>query len=137
MILSSYLKKKIEAEAQAAYPKECCGVLLGPKEGETVKIFPITNAFEEEEKYHRFRIEAEDLMRAERQAVREGLETLGFYHSHPDHPAVPSEYDREQALPFYVYIIAEVRQNRAGDFRAWRLKEDRSEFIEEIIQEKV
>ncbi|MDR0567894.1 MAG: M67 family metallopeptidase [Spirochaetaceae bacterium] len=130
MIIPPDLKARIAEEALKAYPNECCGILLGPNEREISKILPIINAFSEDERYHRFKIEPEDLMRAERQAFQDGLEVLGFYHSHPDHPAVPSEYDREQALPFYAYTIVEVHQNRAGDFRLWRLKEDRTAFQE-------
>ena len=134
------IKAHIEAEARKAYPNECCGIMLGLPSGadtreirEIKKIFPVVNTFEDLEQYHRFRIEPEDFMRAEKEAMQEGLEVVGFYHSHPDHPAAPSGYDGEQALPFYSYVIVAVTKAGAEDFRSWQLKEDRSEFVEEGV----
>ena len=131
----------IRAEGERAYPNECCGVLLG-RQDETVagglrhvdEILPIDNAREDGEQYHRFRIEADDFMRAESHARQHGKDVLGFYHSHPDHPAEPSEYDREHALPFYSYVIVAVAGGRAGKLTSWELTPDRSRFEEEAVQ---
>jgi proteasome lid subunit RPN8/RPN11 len=97
-------------------------------------IVPIENAWDAGEQYHRFQISPEDMMQAEREARKRGLDVLGFYHSHPDHPARPSDFDREQALPFYSYIITAVEQGRAGELASWELKTDRSEFLVEAIE---
>ncbi|MDR2247817.1 MAG: M67 family metallopeptidase [Treponema sp.] len=135
--LPAELEAAIRAEGEAAYPDECCGILLGRLTDDGRKIaeavMPIVNAREAEERYHRFRIEPEDLMRAEKEARKQGRDILGFYHSHPDHPARPSDYDREYALPFYSYIIVAVERGKAGDFTGWELAADRSAFSREII----
>jgi proteasome lid subunit RPN8/RPN11 len=138
--LPAQWKDAIRAEGEKAYPHECCGVLLGclRADGSRVveNIIPINNAREAEEQYHRFKIEAEDLMRAEKEARAQGREVLGFYHSHPDHPARPSGYDRNNAFPFYSYIIVSIEQSKAVELTSWRLAEDRKEFLEEAIQEE-
>jgi proteasome lid subunit RPN8/RPN11 len=132
----------IRSEGESAYPNECCGILLGVQiydaagadNGKQVEeIIPIDNAREEAEQYHRFRIEPEDLMKAERAARKQGRDVLGFYHSHPDHPAKPSDYDREHALPFYSYVILAVHEGKAAELSSWELAEDRTSFMEEKI----
>jgi proteasome lid subunit RPN8/RPN11 len=72
-------------------------------------------------------------MRAELAARKEGRDVLGFYHSHPDHPAEPSDFDREHALPFYSYIIVSVEKGRAVNLRSWELAPDRAKFLEEEL----
>ncbi|MDR2499964.1 MAG: M67 family metallopeptidase, partial [Treponema sp.] len=132
--LPAQWQKAIRAEGERAYPNECCGVLLGAIQNDDDRlvknIIPITNTREAEEQYHRFKIEPEDIMRAEKTALAQNREVLGFYHSHPDHPARPSEYDRNNALPFYSYIIVSVEQKKATELTSWRLTEDRKEFLE-------
>jgi proteasome lid subunit RPN8/RPN11 len=129
----------IRTEGENAYPNECCGILLGAISDDDKRlvenIFPITNAREQAEQYHRFEIEPEDLLRAEKEAKAQNRETLGFYHSHPDHPAQPSEYDRNNAFPFYSYIIVSVEKKKATDLTSWRLSGDRKEFFEEVVEE--
>ena len=134
------LTGKIEAEIRKAgaeaYPNECCGILFGGEVGEdqVVKsLRPIVNARESGEQYHRFLITAEDMMQAEIAARKLGLEIVGFYHSHPDHPAEPSEYDRDHALPFYHYIILRVAKGRPEDMTDWRLRLSREAFDREEI----
>ena len=134
------LSVKIEAEIRKAgteaYPNECCGILFGIEEdgGHTVKeLKPIGNARESGEQYHRFLITAEDMMQAELEARKFGLEIVGFYHSHPDHPAAPSEYDRDHALPFYHYIILRVAQGKPEEMTDWRLRLSREAFDREEI----
>ena len=119
------------------YPYECCGLLLGhySAEGKIVRQpYPISNAREESAKRNRFLIEPEELMRGERFAREHKLEVVGFYHSHPDSPAVPSQYDLEHAWPTYSYIIVSTSAERAGDLFSWEQEPDRSRFNQEEIQ---
>ncbi len=129
----------IRSHGQQEYPYECCGVLLGKIDSEgrkTVKLaLPISNARDEAEKHNRFTITPEEMLRCELKAQREGLEVLGFYHSHPDHPAEPSAYDRENAWPFYSYVIVSVRNGKARELKSWELRADRKKFNEECITE--
>ncbi|MDR0867568.1 MAG: M67 family metallopeptidase [Planctomycetota bacterium] len=136
LTLSPEITAAIVREAEAAYPNEGCGILLGTlidddrRVGE--KILPIANRFDAGEQFHRFRIEPEDLMRAEKTARQERRELLGFYHSHPDHPAQPSEYDRDHALPFYSYVIVAVEKGKSAAVKSWRLNGKR-EFEAEAV----
>jgi len=135
MILSDEAKGIILEQTRRIYPNECCGALLGAdiEAGERViaLALPIENTFADGEQYHRFQITADDILKAEETARKRGLDVLGFYHSHPDHPAVPSAYDRAQALPFYSYLIISVEQGKPRELLAWRLKTDRSAFEKE------
>jgi proteasome lid subunit RPN8/RPN11 len=136
LTLCNKWKDIIRAEAEAAYPDECCGVLIGRlDDAKTVDgVIPIHNAREKSEQFHRFTIESEDLLRAEHIAQSQKCDVLGFYHSHPDHPAFPSDYDREHALPFYSYVIAAVEKGSAKDVTSWELKADRSAFTQEDFE---
>ena len=119
------------------YPYECCGLLLGryTDNGKLVReIYPISNAREESAKRNRFLITPDELMRGERYAASRDLEIVGFYHSHPDSPAVPSNYDLEHAWPTYSYIIVSTRADQATDLFSWEQEPDRSRFNEEEIQ---
>ena len=135
------LTKEIEGEIRKAganaYPDECCGILYGSEGkdgGHTVQALkPIENAREDGERYHRFLITAEDMMQAEMEARNRKLEIVGFYHSHPDHPAQPSDYDRDHALPFYSYIILRVAEGRPELMTSWRLPASREAFEQEEI----
>ena len=142
--ISEEIKKLIRLEGERAYPNECCGVIMGKvifgeDGGETVKsaisIEAITNASDEGEQYHRFLITPEAMLKAELEARRRKLDIVGFYHSHPDHPAAPSEYDKEHALPFYSYVIVSVINGEAKDFTSWELSDDRESFNSEKIKE--
>jgi len=126
--------KLIRDEAEKAYPFECCGFLLG-EPNRIHSIIPATNN-SDEEKRRRFRIDPDDYISAEQSAAESGFGVIGFYHSHPDHPAYPSENDREQALPYYLYIIVAVKSGQAGDTTCWRLAEDRLAFISETLKEE-
>jgi proteasome lid subunit RPN8/RPN11 len=135
--ISKTLENDIRREGEKAYPNECCGVLLGEagENGKTLsRIEPIVNSREESEQYHRFLITPEELMKIELKARGLKLDVLGFYHSHPDHPARPSDYDKEHALPFYSYIITEVNKGVSQDFSSWELSENRECFIIEKIE---
>ena len=118
------------------YPYECCGLLLGrfDEDGKVVdETYPISNAREESAKRNRFLITPEELMRGERYARSKQLEVVGFYHSHPDSPAVPSQYDLEHAWPTYSYIIVSTTADEAKDLFSWEQEPDRSRFNEEIL----
>ncbi|MDR3347136.1 MAG: M67 family metallopeptidase [Helicobacteraceae bacterium] len=134
--LTTTLRQQIGKEGEAAYPNECCGILLGRIDGSTRRVeelLPIENAREEAEQYHRFVITPKDFMRGESIASAKGLEITGFYHSHPNAKAEPSQYDQDHALPFYSYVIVAVKNAKAGDLRSWELAEDRSKFFEEEV----
>lgn len=128
-------KAQISAHGESDYPHECCGLLLGSFATSNIKvvseIYPISNAREEEAKRNRFLIRPEELMRGERDAQQKGLEVVGFYHSHPDHPAVPSGYDLEHAWPVFSYIVVSVIAGAARELRSWEMEPDRSRFTEE------
>lgn len=130
-------RNEIAAHGERDYPHECCGLLLGSFAPDGLKtiaeIYPISNAREEQAKRNRFLITPQEFMRGEQYAAQNGLDIVGFYHSHPDHPAIPSGYDLEHAWPLYSYIIIAVGAGVAGDLRSWEMGSDRSEFIEEEI----
>jgi proteasome lid subunit RPN8/RPN11 len=125
----------IRKEGQMAYPNECCGILIGLLENDkriVKESIAIKNAQTDEQQYHRFLIEPQDLMKAELAAQKKGFAVLGFYHSHPDCPAKPSQYDREHAFVFYSYIILSVQEGKSKELKSWRLTQDREFEIEEI-----
>ena len=130
-------RDEIARHAERDYPYECCGLLLGRFEAPGLKsiseIYAISNAREEQAKRNRFLIRPEELLQGEQYAAERGLDVIGFYHSHPDHPAVPSQYDLEHAWPVYSYIVVAVMAGAAGDLRSWEMESDRSTFTEEEI----
>ena len=135
--LTRQIEEAIRQAGTDAYPNECCGILFGSEAdgGHIVKALkPIDNARESTEQYHRFLITAEDMMQAELEARKLGLEIVGFYHSHPDHPAQPSDYDRDHALPFYSYIILRVAQGRPELMTSWQLRLSREAFDSEELE---
>jgi len=132
-------EKIIRAEGERAYPNECCGILTGEIDEDGIKIVKYTevinNAREDSEQYHRFLITPEDMMQAEITARNKKQDVIGFYHSHPNHPALPSDYDKEHALPFYSYVIVSVMRNKSEELTSWELTADRKQFnSEEIIK---
>jgi proteasome lid subunit RPN8/RPN11 len=136
MALHAEAEQTIRREGERAWPNECCGFLLGRVEGGAKRaggVLAVENSREAAEQYHRFVISPEDFLRAEKEARRQKKEILGIYHSHPDHPARPSDYDREQALPFYSYLIVAVEGGRAGDLTSWELSDNREQFLEEEL----
>jgi proteasome lid subunit RPN8/RPN11 len=128
---------EIRAHGERDYPFECCGLLIGSFKEDGVKevseVYPISNAREEEAKRRRFLIRPEELLRGERHARSLSLDVVGFYHSHPDHPARPSTYDLEHAWPSYSYVIVSVQQARAADLFSWEMEPDRTRFNQEQI----
>jgi proteasome lid subunit RPN8/RPN11 len=131
--LSAGLVDEIRRAGEAAYPTECCGVLAGHpgKVKEVVRLVPVTNRRTDDP--HRYLIAPEDLRRIEAELRVSGLEVLGCYHSHPDHPARPSAFDTEQAWPWYSYIIVGVDRAAAGELTSWVLADDRSAMRPESI----
>ena len=136
--LSEDLLAQIHAHGEQAYPEEGAGFLLGAYDDnnkrEVTAIFPLANSREEEARHNRYLITPEDFLKAELEADRLGLSLIGVFHSHPDHPNRPSEFDREWAQPFFSYIITSVQSGKAMESRSWRLAEDRTKFEKEEIK---
>jgi proteasome lid subunit RPN8/RPN11 len=133
LAISKELLDQAHAHVEKAYPEEGAGFLIG-NEGKVENILPLENSREEGTRHNRFLITPEDYLQAELTADRLGLHLIGVFHSHPDCPNVPSDYDREWAQPFFSYIITRVDSGKAVNSRSWRLVEDRSRFDEETIQ---
>ena len=125
----------IHDHAKEAYPEECAGVLVGMDTGGMKIVVDVWRAenTHEEERSRRFLIEPLKIKEFEERAAERDMDVLGFYHSHPDHPAAPYEYDREHAWPGWSYVIASVSAENVEDMRSWVLKGDRSGYDEEPI----
>ena len=127
----------IKAHAEADYPHECGGLLLGHLDAEgnktVVETLPMENTAEVETRHDRVLIDPRDLMLADRKARSKGLDVIGYYHSHPDDEAVPSQFDLDHALPVWSYIIVSVRDKKAVDWNSWVMENDRSKFNKEIV----
>jgi len=135
LLLSEEIVQGIRNYGAQDYPNETCGAMLGIEgDGgrEVRELFPLTNRRDDSPR-NRFSITAEDFREAERQAAARGLEVVGWYHSHPDHPARPSEYDREHAWPWYSYVIVSVAAGKPADMTSWLLADDRTHFLPEEI----
>jgi len=126
--LATDAEAEIRRHGTETYPNECCGALIASG-GTIVEAFPLPNTTAEGPR-RRFLIGPNDYRLAEARAQARGGTLAGFYHSHPDHPARPSETDLAQAWPNLTYIIVAVRDGRPEDLRFWRLREDRSGFEE-------
>jgi len=130
------LLDKIHAHGESSYPDEGAGLLLGRSDnGHRVveSILPLQNAREESARRRRYLLTAEDMLHGEEVAAEREQSIVGIFHSHPDHPDQPSEYDREFAIPWYSYLITSVREGRARGSRSWRLTDDRSGFKQETL----
>ena len=134
------------------YPNECCGILLGHADdgrkqvveavplrnlrtdpAEAQKLLPLESPGRESER-NRFLIDPREQMRVEKDARARGLDVVGYYHSHPDHPARPSNYDREHAWPWYSYLILSVAKGEPADLTSWVLAEHRGQFDPEPVE---
>lgn len=123
-------------DAVQAFPDECCGFLFGEEDSEgnrTISDIQVVNNAKEGDKRRRFEIAPLDYMRAEQYAEENNQLLLGVYHSHPNHPAIPSEHDRVAAQPYFSYVIISVLEGKIGPVRSWRLN-DEAQFEEETIQ---
>ena len=125
------IAEAIRAHGAETYPNECCGALYG-RDGVVTATFALSNTTEEGPR-RRFLVRPQDYTAAERRATELGAELVGFYHSHPDHPARPSQYDLDHAWPFFSYIIVAVRAGKPEAMTSWRLREDRSAFDSERL----
>jgi proteasome lid subunit RPN8/RPN11 len=120
----------IRRHGQEAYPHECCGALVGAAaSGHVAETVALPNTTDEGPR-RRFLVRPSDYQLAERRATELGAELLGFYHSHPDHPARPSQFDLDHAWPTFAYVIVGVANGMAGDMTVWYLNDDRSSFEE-------
>jgi proteasome lid subunit RPN8/RPN11 len=132
--ISGPLIEEIRREGESAYPAECCGVLAGRvgENKEVLKMVPVVNRRTDDPR--RYLISPDDLLRITLNLRRTDLEVLGYYHSHPDHPAVPSEFDSQNAWPWYSYIIVRVDRGRAGELTSWVLEDDCSAMHQESLE---
>jgi proteasome lid subunit RPN8/RPN11 len=131
LLLQAGIADAVRRHGSETYPNECCGALIG-RDGTVIHTYPLPNTTEEGPR-RRFRVRPEDYRDAEAQASRAGADLLGFYHSHPDHPARPSQYDLDHAWPFFSYIIVSVRAGVPQEMTSWRLRDDRSVFDQEDL----
>jgi proteasome lid subunit RPN8/RPN11 len=131
--LTADVDAAIRVHGAETYPNECCGALIG-REGVAFEAFALPNTTDEGPR-RRFMVRPQDYRAAEKRAADAGAELLGFYHSHPDHPARPSQYDLDHAWPFFSYVIVSVREGVSGDMTSWRLREDRSAFDREELSQ--
>ncbi len=150
--LSKDQVEKIRQHGARDYPNECCGVLLGLSDGarkEVGQVVALRNLRHDGDRAHkllpleapgresernRYLIDPEEQIRVEKDARAFGVEVVGYYHSHPDHPARPSDYDREHAWPWYSYVIVSVERGEAKDIASWVLADDRSRFDPEPLE---
>ena len=116
------------------YPNECCGFLFGAENGQRVidQFVPVSNSLTGD-KRRRFSIDPTDYLQAERQALMWKTQLIGIYHSHPRHPAIASDHDLSQAMPWFSYVIVSVYPNEVREIRSWRLEDKNPEFFEESI----
>lgn len=131
VVLSASLQKTIFTQMENTFPNEGGGFLLGstnPDQTVVQDVIQVENVFETAEQYHRYAMTPQNWANMEDEADARGLTLIGYYHSHPNAPAIPSEFDRDHALPNFLYIITSVQDGKAVDMRAWRLRDDRSQF---------
>jgi proteasome lid subunit RPN8/RPN11 len=142
--ISTALAEKIRQHGVETYPHECCGALLGRdtsgfgqpvRPREVLELYPLINRRDDSPR-NRFSVAPLDVIDADQAAQSRGLEVIGWYHSHPDHPARPSEYDREHAWPWYSYIIVSVYAAVSQEMSSWRLNEDRKAYTRETIENR-
>jgi proteasome lid subunit RPN8/RPN11 len=134
--ISQELLKKIHTLGEEAYPEEGVGFLFGTEANprQVVSIYPVANAREKEARHNRYTVAPQDIIQADEDAEKMGLSIIGVFHSHPDHPSKPSEFDLKWAALYFSYIITNVQDGKATESRSWRLKEERNGFIEEVIE---
>jgi proteasome lid subunit RPN8/RPN11 len=124
--LPGALAEEIRRVGEIAYPAECCGALVGRVEGgakEVLRLSPAVNRRTDDP--HRYLIAPDDLRQVEREVLEAGQEIVGYYHSHPDHPARPSAFDAEHAWPWYSYLIVRIDRGRGADMASWVLDDER------------
>jgi proteasome lid subunit RPN8/RPN11 len=130
--------RAIDRHGEETYPEECCGFLIGQASGEATmveRLLPVANE-RQDSRHNRYVINPETVLAAHKEARAAGADVVGYYHSHPDHPSRPSDFDREHAWPGLSYLIVSIQGGRAADARSWRLADDRDRFDEEIIDKE-
>jgi len=135
--ITADLLEQIHQHGESAYPSEGAGFMLGnssPDWRVVTAILELPNAREQSAQHNRYLLTPQDMLRSEQEAARLGLDVIGVFHSHPDHPNQPSEFDRQWAMPWFSYIITSVNDGSAVASRSWRLTDDREQFVEESIQ---
>ena len=135
--ISFELLGQVHKHGEASYPEEGAGLMLGIADGEQNQVLGLVrldNSRQRADRHNRYLLKPEDYLHGEMEASRQGLDVIGVFHSHPDHPDWPSEFDREWALPILSYVITSVRKGRAVESKAWLLSEDREQFVEGPIE---
>jgi proteasome lid subunit RPN8/RPN11 len=137
--LNQDLTERIRAHAAQSYPYECCGALLGTEssDGRAVQDLVMLDNERDDSPRNRFLVFPKDVLRVEKAARERGLDVLGWYHSHPDAPARPSEFDRQHAWPWYSYVIVSVEAGEPRRVSSWRLTDDRERFDAEGIASQI
>ncbi len=140
LVLDARHTAAIRRHGEADYPAEACGLIGGAIEGDrkvAIQLVPLANQRSASAR-NRYLIDPESFRRAQEKLDRDGLEVIGVYHSHPDHPPAPSTFDREHAWPWLSYVIVAVTSGRAGELQSWVLSDDRGTFHDEalIIEER-
>lgn len=124
---------------EEGYPEEVVGIMLGTAHDNVVHVrhfLELQNRFAEEARHYSYQISTHDWLRSEAKAEQLAMDVVGVFHTHPDHPSKPSSYDLDFALPNLIYVIASIHQATLTDVQAWRLREDRSQFQECLIQDR-
>ena len=136
ILISENALTPMKMDALNKFPHECCGFLYGLEEGDlrTITTVMIAKNNSPENLQRRFSISPEDYLNAENYAWESKLSLLGIYHSHPNHPAIPSEHDRLSAQPFFSYVIISVSENYISGMRSWRLNDEQQFYEEQIYQ---
>lgn len=162
--ISNAAEQAIRKHAVEGYPNEICGLLVGHVEGEVRTAWeahPVPNRWEENpearralfgslereggatteewenaDTRRRFIIDARDQFKIFREARQKGMDLVGVYHTHPNHPAIPSKYDRAAAVEGWSYVIVSVRDGEVAEFRSWEIVETDGEFVEEAVAEE-
>jgi len=132
--ISQQTLDKIIEHSESGYPHEVCGVLIG--KNNSITEYKICNNLTTQRSHDRYELDPSSFNDADKWARSEGLEILGIYHTHPDHPSKPSELDRERAWPNWYYIILSIQKGKFDNFRTWALEDFNSNFIEHKIEIK-
>jgi proteasome lid subunit RPN8/RPN11 len=137
LVIPKEILRGIHLNGQQYYPEEGAGLMLGKLEGDrkqVMSLLPIANAREDSARHNRYLLTPHQYLHGELEAARLGLDVVGVFHSHPDHPNQPSEFDREWAMPVFFYLITSIYAGKAVESRSWLLGEDRQSFYEEELE---
>lgn len=138
IILPSAIMRQIQEDGERHYPEEGAGLILGNLDEGARRVTGLIhriNSYEPASRQRRYAIDPKEMIEAEEEADSLGVNIVGVFHSHPDHPARPSEFDLAWAMPWYSYVITSISEGRAVESRSWRLSDDRSSFVEEQLVE--